>query len=848
MKTKRVLYLLVGGMLVFVLLCITVFYNMIKNMNAQNEYTMEEINNIYMKEVSNQIKSHIESVMVLRIDMQTAVISRTPPETIPEFNQEFVDNLTLSGQIRSIEFLALYGEDGTIDIIYGEPVEIINETMFRESLINGQEKISSGITGKDESLIMIGVPAAYPMRNGDKSVALIGGISFDVINNNVVLDSEASLVHFDIIRPDGSYVMKSANAVGDNFFDLVRTGKYDDKSADKVFEKIEYSINNKESYFFEGDIGGIGRNIYISPIADSEWYLVTVMFKGELDEKIEGLGAKHLHQTLLSAGIIIIVLLILFIFYLIFSTGQMRSLDMARKEAEHANRAKSEFLSNMSHDIRTPMNAITGMTAIATASINKPDVVKDCLKKITVSSRHLLGLINDVLDMSKIESGKMTLNISLVSLRETMDSMVTIISSHAKSKGLTFDVFIRDIISENVYCDGVRLNQIIMNLLSNAVKFTPEGGSVTMTLYQEESEKGDEYVRTHIIVKDTGIGMTKEFQEKIYDSFVREDNLRVEKTEGSGLGMAITKFIVDEMEGSIDLDSKQGAGTEFHITLDLERSTEKEDEMMLPNWDMLVVDDNEQICLTTQNNLKEIGVTAEWTTDGETAVDMVEKRHKKDNDYKVVLIDWKMPGMDGIETARRIRAAVGSETPILLITAYDWAEVEEEARQAGINGAIPKPLFKSTLYHGLVHLDKDQKIEKSGEDKIDYTGKRILVAEDYDMNWEIADVLLSSYGFELERAENGQICVDKYTASEEGYYDVILMDLRMPVMDGYKATELIRATNRADSDLPIIAMTADAFSEDIQKCLSVGMNEHTSKPIDVDALLEILRKYLVKKK
>lgn len=848
MKSKRVLYLLAGGMLVFVLLCITVFYQMIKHMNAQNEDTMNEVNNLYMNEVSNQISSHFASVIDLRIDMQKAVVSRTPPETVSEFNQELIDELTISGQLRNIEFLALYGEDGTVDIIYGEQLEFINEMPFRESLANGKNKIVSGITDEDGSLIVIGVPAAYPMKDGRKSIAIIGGIPIDVINQNVVLDSEDSLVYFDIIRPDGSFVLKNKNTTGNNFYDIISSGKYNEMSADKAYEEVENAINNKESYSVVTDIEGRRRNIYITPLEDSEWYLVTVMFRGELDENIRNLGQKHLYDALFSAGTIIATLLILFVSYLIFSTSQMKNLNMARKEAEHANKAKSEFLSNMSHDIRTPMNAITGMTAIATANIDKPEVVKDCLKKITTSSRHLLGLINDVLDMSKIESGKMTLNITLVSLRETMDSMVTIISSHAKNKGLTFDVFIHDIISEDVYCDSVRLNQVIMNLLSNAVKFTPEGGSVTITLYQDESEKGDEYVRTHIIVKDTGIGMTEEFQEKIYDSFTREDNLRVEKTEGSGLGMAITKFIVDEMEGSIDIDSKLGAGTAFHITLDLERSTEKEDEMMLPNWDMLVVDDNEQICRTTQNNLKQIGVTAEWTTDGETAVGMVEKRHKQDNDYKVVLIDWKMPGMDGIETARRMRESVGDETPILLITAYDWGEIEEQAREVGINGSIPKPLFKSTLYHGLVHLDKEHKVKDSEEVKIDYTGKRILVAEDYDMNWEIAEVLLSSYGFELERAENGQICVDKYKASEEGYYDVILMDLRMPIMDGYKATEHIRAMDRKDSGLPIIAMTADAFSEDIQKCISTGMNAHISKPIDINALLEILKKYLVKKK
>ena len=396
------------------------------------------------------------------------------------------------------------------------------------------------------------------------------------------------------------------------------------------------------------------------------------------------------------------------------SRQQIHALERARKEAEHANRAKSEFLSNMSHDIRTPMNAIVGMTAIATANIGNAQQVKNCLRKITLSSKHLLGLINDVLDMSKIESGKMTLSVDQVSLREVMDSIVNIVQPQVRAKNQRFDVFIHDIITENVCCDSVRLNQILLNFLSNAIKFTPDGGSIEVAMYQLPSEKGEDYVQVHFRIKDNGIGMSPEFKEKIFESFIREDSARVQKTEGAGLGMAITKYIVTAMGGTIDVDSEPGKGSEFHVALDMERALIEEVEMILPEWNMLVVDDDETLCQTTVSSLKSIGVNADWTLDGESAVKMVAERHHMRNDYHVILLDWKLPGMDGIQTARAIRQQMGDDIPILLISAYDWSEIEDDAKAAGVSGFISKPLFKSTLFYGLKNFAENiQEIQEA---------------------------------------------------------------------------------------------------------------------------------------
>ncbi len=428
-----------------------------------------------------------------------------------------------------------------------------------------------------------------------------------------------------------------------------------------------------------------------------------------------------------------------------------------------------------------------------------------------------------------------------------MDSVVNIVQPQVKTKNQQFDVFIHDIETENVFCDSVRINQVLLNFLSNAIKFTPEGGSISLSMHEEPSPVGEDYVRIHIYVKDTGIGMSEDFQKRIFESFVREDTKRVHKTEGSGLGMAITKYIVDAMNGMIEVKSELGKGSEFHVTLDLEKATIPEEEMILPDWHMLVVDDDLQLCESTVDSLNQIGVIAEWALDGETALEMVAQRHEKRNDYHIILLDWKLPGIDGIETARKIRQQMGGDIPILLISAYDCTEIETQARDAGINGFIAKPLFKSTLFYGLRQFSEDIVVsseESVHNTKFDFTGTKVLLAEDNDLNWEIAAELLSQYGLDLERAENGQICVEMFSKSPVGYYAAVLMDIRMPIMTGYEATVEIRKLERPDASLPIIAMTADAFSEDIQKSLASGMNAHVSKPIDTREVMRLLEKFL----
>ena len=603
-----------------------------------------------------------------------------------------------------------------------------------------------------------------------------------------------------------------------------------------------------EEYSAIYEFGGNRQQIFCVTLPYSEWNLVTVLPFGTMNEVIEEMNRSRTMATMLIGAIIALVLLLIFYSYYKMTKQQIKELNEARVEALQATKAKSEFLSNMSHDIRTPMNAIVGMTAIATAHIDDKKQVQNCLRKIALSGKHLLGLINDVLDMSKIESGKMTLTAELISLQEVVEGIVSIAQTQIKAKGQNFNVHIDKIIAEDVYCDSVRLNQVLLNLLSNAVKYTQEGGTIQLSMYQENApeDKESNYVRTHVLVKDNGIGMTAEFLEHIFDSYSRADSKRVQKTQGTGLGMTITKYIVDAMGGTLTVESEPEKGTEFHLILDLEKATEQEMNMFLPPWKMLVVDDDETLCRTAVDSLESIGIQADWTLSGEKAIEMVIRHHEMRDDYQIILLDWKLPGMDGITVAKRLRKIIDEEMSLILISAYDWSEFEVEARDAGINGFISKPLFKSTLYHELKkYMGVDDAMNKIDKD-VDLAGRHVLVAEDNDLNWEILKELLTDIGMELEWAENGKICLEKFQASKPGQYDVILMDIRMPRMPGYEPTQAIRGVERSEAQArPILALTADAFSEDIQQCLECGMNAHTAKPINLDEVLSLLKKHIL---
>ncbi len=846
--TKKTTSFLLVSFVALIAICIGVLFIFAKTIGDKNEDAINKIGEIYMSGMNEKTSLHFETTISQQLDQLESILRNNPPATFT-YNEAMIDELTYEGKIRDFEYLALMDGNGNIEMIYGDYIHLADPDPFVESMRNKEKKIAVGETESGKVISMLGIAATYPMENGKRSMAIVAGVPVDYIDTLLSLDITDSLTYSHIIRRDGTFIIKNAMVTNSDYFSrmLETYEEYNGKKPEQYAAELQAAMDKNENYATIFIDEGERRHLHCTRLPYSEWYLVTIMPYGALDETLNELNSERSNILLLGSGITFLALFCIFVLYYRNTRKQLEALENARLDAIRANKAKSEFLSNMSHDIRTPMNAIVGMTAIATANIGNTQQVQNCLRKITLSSNHLLGLINDVLDMSKIESGKLVLTMDQVSLREVMDSVVNIVQPQVKTKNQQFDVFIHDIETENVFCDSVRINQVLLNFLSNAIKFTPEGGSISLSMHEEPSPVGEDYVRIHIYVKDTGIGMSEDFQKRIFESFVREDTKRVHKTEGSGLGMAITKYIVDAMNGMIEVKSELGKGSEFHVTLDLEKATIPEEEMILPDWHMLVVDDDLQLCESTVDSLNQIGVIAEWALDGETALEMVAQRHEKRNDYHIILLDWKLPGIDGIETARKIRQQMGGDIPILLISAYDCTEIETQARDAGINGFIAKPLFKSTLFYGLRQFSEDIVVsseESVHNTKFDFTGTKVLLAEDNDLNWEIAAELLSQYGLDLERAENGQICVEMFSKSPVGYYAAVLMDIRMPIMTGYEATVEIRKLERPDASLPIIAMTADAFSEDIQKSLASGMNAHVSKPIDTREVMRLLEKFL----
>lgn len=864
-KEKTPTHFLIGSFILILLVSIGAFILLGNFMSKVSGDAVNTVGGLYMEGMSEHIEAHFRTLIDLKFEQAEAIVDVVPKDGPmpgnrtestagqPDGLSDMYDELSYRANIRNFNYLGLCSDDDTIEMVCGQQLNVTDPEPFFRSIKNKEKKVAVGVDDAGNKVVIFGVIAEYPMRSGKVSRAMVVAVPIDYISTmlDTSTDNANALMYTHIIRNDGSFIVSDMYSDYDDYFDSIYA-RYPDSDSSKIskFEKeLTAAMTNNEDYSALLYLDNSSQQIYCTTLPYSEWNLVTILPFGKLNETVELVNKQQTTATIAICAVIFILLVIVFSYYFYLTALQMRELEAARQEALAATKAKSMFLSNMSHDIRTPMNAIVGMTAIATAHIDDREQVQNCLRKITLSSRHLLGLINDVLDMSKIESGKMTLTSERISLQELTEGVVGIVQSQVKAKSQNFNVHIFNIICEDVYCDSVRLNQILLNLLSNAVKYTQEGGTIQLSLCQESApeEKGDGYVRTVISVKDNGIGMSKDFLEQVYDSYSRADSSRVHKTEGAGLGMAITKHIVDAMGGSITVESELDKGSEFRVILDLEKSECSEVDMILPPWKMLVVDDDETLCRTSVESLKSIGINADWTLSGEKAIELIEKHHNCNDDYQIVLLDWKLPGMDGIWAARQIRRIVGQDMPIILISAYDWSEFEEEAKEAGINGFISKPLFKSTLFHGIKKYmgDANEPDEASAESGTDLAGRRILVAEDNELNWEILEDLLTDEGLSLDWAENGRVCAEKFEASEPGYYDAILMDLRMPIMNGYEATERIRNGSRQDGkDIPIIAMTADAFSEDINRCLECGMNAHTAKPVNLSKLMELMEQFI----
>ncbi len=644
--------------------------------------------------------------------------------------------------------------------------------------------------------------------------------------------TELKDAELSMIDANGDYILKGDSFKNASFFEFYKSyNTTDPESSNKLFDRITSStgsfsmINSHEQECI----------LAFTPVSvTAGWTLLGLVQAKDLNVDTE---------NWLLIGVVSAGLLILFLCDLLYILYFNKRLQIAAREAESASKAKTDFLSTMSHDIRTPMNAIIGLTTIAEKNLGDVESTGESLRKISLASNHLLTLINDILDISKVESGKLKLSPLTFSIVETVENLVTVSQPMIKEKNIEFSFHVNQMEKEYLYTDQLRLNQIYINILSNAIKYTEPGGRVSVDLLQEESDRPG-CIRLTYVVADTGIGMSPEFMANMYQPFSRQIDSRVNSIQGTGLGLAITKQMVELLDGTIECQSEQGKGTTFTVVLDIPEADRQRDDMQLDAVDVLIVDDDETMLQITVDTLESLGASAEQAPSGLEALGMIEHRHLSGKDYNVILIDWKMPEIDGLEMIRRIRSEIDADVPILLMSAYDWSDIEDKAKAAGANSFVSKPLFRSTLYDKINDLiGKESSSVEPEDDYSDLQGLHILVAEDNDINWEIISAILAMYGITTDRAENGRVCVDMMRSAAEGSYELIFMDIQMPEMNGLDATRAIRKLeNSWAAAIPIVAMTADAFSENVTECLDAGMNGHIAKPIDIKLVIKEIRR------
>ena len=838
---KKTWVIIVNVFITVAMLTFVVIYSGLENRNTtqrQTEHfentaiTMEHVTENYLEGEQRVCDVWARYINSKNMTIEEAISFIRISHVLPNASAHIIFTDTLSGlstrtkQQASDDYSVTYarmdllGDGSWIDAEIGRSINI---SRAYTNPVNGEQSISfcNHITLHD------------PDTGDLRSAILLRVLPLAELEQKWVFPQEEfASAELSIIDGSGDYIIKGHSFKNSSFFEFYRSYNGTvSSSSQELFKKITSSTGSVSMLNSRGEECILA---YTPVEAAGGWTLLSLMPMKDL---------KVNNENWLLIGVISAGLLILFVFDLAVMLSFNKKLQAAAREAAAANRAKTDFLSTMSHDIRTPMNAIIGLTTITEKNISDTESVRENLRKITMASNHLLTLINDILDISKVESGKLNLSPLTFSIVETVENLVNLSQPMIKEKNIEFNFRISRIEKEYLHADQLRLNQVYINILSNAIKYTEPGGRVSVDLREEESQKPG-CVRLTYIVSDTGIGMSPEFMATMYQPFSRQTDSRVNSIQGTGLGLAITKQMVDLMEGTIDCQSEQGKGTVFTVVLDLPAADRQRDEMMLEPMDVLIADDDEVLLETGAETLESLGVKADRAGNGAEALRMIRERHDAGQDYRVVIMDWKMPDIDGIETIRRIRAELGSDTAILLVSAYDWSDIEDKAKEAGANGFVVKPLFRSKLYDKISSvLGTEVKSVEPENDYSDLQGLNILIAEDNDINWEIISAMLSMFGITSERAENGQVCVEKMKHASRGDYALIFMDIQMPEMNGLEATRIIRKLDDPwASSIPIIAMTADAFSENVTECMNAGMNGHIAKPVDIKLVVKEIRR------
>lgn len=727
---------------------------------------------------------------------------------------------------------------GTVDdyeVSY-KNIDFLNDTSWISDIgesINLSRAYTNPMNGEQSLAFCNRITLRDPDDGSAKAAVLLRVLPISELEQKWIFPQEEfENAEITLIDYDGDYIIKSKTFKNSNFFEFYKSYNASDPA---LLEKLHAEITSATGSVTILNSRGAKMLLAYTPIAETvEWTLLSLIPESDLSVNT---------QNWLLIGVISAGLVVLFIIDLLFVQHCNKKLRKAAIAADSANKAKTDFLSTMSHDIRTPMNAIIGLTTIAQKNLGDTEATGEILRKIGLAGNHLLTLINDILDISKVESGKLTLSAVTFSIVETVENLVNLSQPMVKKKNIDFNFRVNRMEKEYLYADQLRLNQIYINILSNAVKYTEPGGSVSVDMREEESSIPG-CVKLTYQVSDTGIGMSPEFMKRMFQPFSRQTDSRVNSIQGTGLGLAITKKMVDLLGGTIDCQSEQGKGITFTVVIDIPVSDRQRNDMRLDPIDVLVVDDDETLLQTTADTLESLGVTAECAKSGAEAIGMISSRQQEGKDYDVIILDWKMPDMNGIETLRRIRSERDEKVPVLLMSAYDRSEVEDDAKKAGAAGFVSKPLFRSTLYDKISQLlGKEVKSVEPEDDYSDLEGIHILIAEDNDINWEIIQAMLGMFGITADRAENGRICVNMMKNAEKERYTLIFMDVQMPEMNGLDATRAIRKLEDPwAASIPIIAMTADAFSENITECLNAGMDGHIAKPVDVKLVIKEIRR------
>ena len=842
----------IGSILIALILVVSTLW-LVQTAKRDNEIAVNTVSLMYLDELAGRREQVVDNNLQNRIrDLRTAV------GLMDEEDLSDLDHLqayqSRMKRLYVLDKFAFVDENGLIYTSLG-PQDNIAEYAFDYLTISAPE-ISILNLNSSEKKVVIAVPVDIPF-DGHTLMVCFMEIDMDEMLSGVSMASDEDDTTFcNIYTHDGVALTDSilgGLAQEDNLIEAMRNADYDDGySYERFLDEFENGVSGKVSFTYNG----IRETLSYVPVDNTDWNLTYLVRESVISENISGLTNGMIIRGVILSILTVLAVAVLFLVILSETRRNTRLLLESQtaqaevKAAVEANKAKSAFLSNMSHEIRTPMNAIIGLDNIALNDPETPESTKEYLRKISSSAEHLLNIINDILDMSRIESGKLTLKNEEFSFSKLLETINVMISGQCNDKGVEYQCHISPDIEDYYVGDNVKIRQVLINVLGNAVKFTPEGGQVSLDVKRKAHYDGHSTIE--FTVADTGIGISEDFMPHLFDTFAQEDSSATNRYGSSGLGLAITKNIVEMMNGDISAVSTKGKGTTFTIVITLD-DAEHEDEDMVDKIDpstmsVLVIDDDPVACEHTKLILGNAGIACEIASSGAEAVEKVKLRHARRDPYNLILVDWQMPEMDGIETTRKIREIIGNESAIIILTAYRWDDILEEALSAGVDSFIAKPVFVNSVIDEFKTALRNKNAMLEELSKVDLTGRHILLAEDVDVNAEIMMMVLSSKQIEAERAENGKVAVDMFRDHEEGYYDAILMDMRMPEMDGLEATRIIRAMDRKDSKkIPIIALTANAFDEDVQRSLQAGLNAHLSKPVQPESLFETLELYIGKR-